>query len=253
MERHPDGIAEPYFLQKDALPQHTPDWMLPYIHAVYAPEVRREVRYIVADDKDVLLYLANYAAISLHPWNSRLGNLDSPDFVVFDLDPVEADFGTVQTVALVLKAVLDELAVRAYAKTSGATGIHVYLPIIEGSITYRDATVFASAIAKIVAQRIPHSGTTTRSVRAREKGKVYIDALQNGRGKTLVGVYSLRARPNAPVSTPLEWGELEKPIDRSGFNIDSVPKRIRTLGDLFEAALADKQDIRHLVRALRSA
>src|SRR5262245_39558966 len=109
MERYPNGIAEPYFLQKDALPQHTPDWMLPNIHEVYAPEVRRDVRYILANDRDVLLFLANYAAITLHPWSSRIESLDSPDYVLFDLDPVDAPFDVVQTVALELKTVLDEL------------------------------------------------------------------------------------------------------------------------------------------------
>jgi len=251
MERHPDGIAEPYFLQKDALPQHTPDWMLPYIHQIYAPEVRRNVRYIVADDRDVLLYLANYAAITLHPWSSQLDNLDTPDFVLFDLDPVDAPFKTVQTVALELKKVLDELGLRAYPKTSGVTGLHVYLPVTERSISYREATMFAEAIAKILTQRIPKEAITIRSVRQRESGKVYVDALQNGRGKTLVGAYFLRAQPNAPVSTPLKWTELEKPIEPSEFNIESVPKRIKKSGDLFEPVLSDKQDIRHLIRALR--
>jgi bifunctional non-homologous end joining protein LigD len=251
MERHPNGIAEPYFLQKDALPQHTPDWMLPYIHEVYAPEVRRNVRYVVTDDRDVLLYLANYAAITLHPWSSRLDSLDFPDFVLFDLDPVDAPFKTVQTVAVELNKVLNELGLRAYPKTSGVTGIHVYLPVTERTISYREATIFAEAIAKILTQRVPKKATTIRAVRQRESQKVYVDTLQNGRGKTLAGVYSLRARPNAPVSTPLKWTELKKAIDPSEFNIESVPKRVNTAGDLFEPVLSDKQDIRHLIRALR--
>src|SRR5262249_48212093 len=108
MERHPNGITEKYFLQKDAMPQHTPDWLLPRIHEVYAPEVRRNVRYMFADDRDVLLYLANYAVITLHPWTSRIESLDYPDYVLFDLDPVEAPFDTVKAVALELKRVLDE-------------------------------------------------------------------------------------------------------------------------------------------------
>ncbi len=250
MERYPNGIAEEYFLQKDALPQHTPDWMLPYIHEVYAPEVRRNVRYIVADDRDVLLYLANYAAITIHPWSSQLDSLDFPDFVLFDLDPVHAPFKTVQSVALELKNILDELGLRAYPKTSGVTGVHVYLPVAAHTINYREATMFAEAIAKVLTQRIPEKATRIRSVRQRERGKVYVDALQNGRGKTLAGVYSLRARPNAPVSTPVKWTELKKAIHPTEFNIESVPKRIKKAGDLFEPVLSDKQDIRHLIRAL---
>jgi len=129
--------------------------------------------------------------------------------------------------------------------------MHVYLPVAERTVNYRDATMFAQAIAKILTQRLPREATTIRSVRQREKGKVYLDALQNGRGKTLAGVYSLRARPHAPVSTPLKWVELEKAIHPSEFNIENVPKRIEKAGDLFEPVLSDKQDIRHLVRALR--
>jgi bifunctional non-homologous end joining protein LigD len=253
MERYPNGIAQDYFLQKDALPGHTPDWMLPNIHEVYAPEARRHVRYIVADDRDALLFLANYAAITLHPWSSRIESLDSPDYVLFDLDPVDASFEIVRTVALELKTTLDELGLRAYPKTSGVTGLHIYLPVLEGTVNYADATTFATAIAKVVEQRIPEAATTTRTVRQRKKGHVYVDALQNGRGKTLAGVYSLRARPNAPASTPLKWAELKRPIDPSEFNIETLPERIKRVGDLFAPALTDKQDIRPLVQALRTA
>jgi bifunctional non-homologous end joining protein LigD len=119
MERYPNGIAEKYFLQKDALPQHTPDWMLPYIHEVDAPEVGRTIRYVVADDREVLLYLANYAAVTLHPWSSRIESPDYPDYVLFDLDPVDAPFSVVQAVALELKRVLDELGLRTYPSGFG--------------------------------------------------------------------------------------------------------------------------------------
>jgi bifunctional non-homologous end joining protein LigD len=252
MERYPNGIAEKYFLQKDAMPQHTPDWLLPHVHEVYAPEVRRNVRYIIADNRDVLLYLANYGVITLHPWTSRIKSLDYPDYVLFDLDPADAPFDTVKTVALELKAVLDELRVRSYLKTSGVSGLHVYIPVREGSISYRDARMFAEAIARIVAQRTPETTTVTRTVSRRTPGKVYLDYLQNGRGKTLAGIYSLRARPGAPVSTPLKWSELKsRPITPTAFNLETVPKRIRSLGDLFLPVLRDKQDIRHLVDALR--
>jgi bifunctional non-homologous end joining protein LigD len=151
-----------------------------------------------------------------------------------------------------LKNVLDELGLHAYPKTSGVTGLHIYLPVLEGTVSYTDVTAFAMAIAKIVAQRTPEVATTTRSVRQRRKGQVYVDSLQNGRGKTLAAVYSLRAQPNAPVSTPLKWAELKKPLEPSQFNIETVPKRIKRVGDLFEPVLRERQDIRHLVRALRT-
>jgi bifunctional non-homologous end joining protein LigD len=250
MERYPDGIAEKYFLQKDALAQHTPDWMLPHIHEVSAPEAGRKIRYIVSNDRAVLLYLANYAAITLHPWSSRIQLLDYPDYVLLDLDPIEAPFATVQKVALGLKAVLDELKLCGYAKTSGGEGIHVYLPVIEKTVTYGEATTLARALSVIVAERLPELVTIERNVKKRPKGAVYLDYLQNGRGKTLASAYSLRARPNAPVSTPLRWTELKKPIDPSQFNIETVPKRIKTVGDLFEPVPRGEQDVQHLVRAL---
>jgi bifunctional non-homologous end joining protein LigD len=211
MERYPHGITEKYFLQKDALPQHTPDWLLPHVQEVDAPEVGRKIRYITADNRDVLLYLANYAAITIHPWSSRIGTLDHPDYVMFDLDPMDVRFEVVQEVALALKKVLDELGLRSYPKTSGATGLHVYLPVAAGSVTHRDVAVFTPAIASIVAQRMPKATTTTRSVRLRKKGTVYVDALQNGRGKTLASVYSLRARPNARPATSRAGSENRPP------------------------------------------
>src|SRR5262249_2450410 len=114
---------------------------------------------------------ANYAAITLHPWSSRLTTLDSPDYVLFDLDPVGASFDVVQAVAPELKSVLSELSLRAHPKTSGATGLHVYLPVLEGSISYPDDAALSAPNGKIVAQRIPHAATTTRSVRQREREK----------------------------------------------------------------------------------
>jgi bifunctional non-homologous end joining protein LigD len=252
MERYPNGIASEYFLQKDAMPQHVDDWMLPYIHEVYAPEVKRTIRYIVPNERDVLLYLANYAAITIHPWSSRLQTLDNPDFVLFDLDPIETSFKTVQEVALALKAVLAEIGLRAYPKTSGGRGLHIYLPVKAKTIGHDEATIFAQAIASIVTERLPRQATVERAVKKRGRGKVYIDCLQNGRGKTLAAVYSLRARPKAPVSTPLSWRELKRPIEPAAFNIQTVPARLKRIGDLFKPVIDDPQDIAPFCAALRS-
>ena len=147
---------------------------------------------------------------------SRVQHLDYPDYLVFDLDPVEAPYSTVQKVAIVLKGVLDELGLRAYPKTSGASGIHVHLPVLENTFTYEDVRVFAEAIASIVVQRMPEYATIERVVRKRKPHEVYVDYLQNIRGKTVASVYSPRPRPGAPVSTPLKWEEFKKPIDPQG-------------------------------------
>jgi bifunctional non-homologous end joining protein LigD len=250
LERYPNGIAREYFLQKDAMPQHTPDWLLPYVHEVYAPEVKRTIHYIVANHRDVLLFLANYAAITLHPWSSRLQTLEFPDFILFNFDPIGAPFEAVVKVALELKSVLGELRLKAYVKTSGVSGLHVYMPV--QGITYADARTFAEAMASIVVQRLPQLVTRERSVSKRGKGKVYVDCLQNGRGKTLASVYSARPKPHAPVSTPLDWSEFKKLVDPTRFNIETTAERIKTVGDLFKPLLRDRQDIAPLLSALRA-
>jgi bifunctional non-homologous end joining protein LigD len=164
---------------------------------------------------------------------------------------VDAPYSVVQEVAVVLKSVMDELHLRAYPKTSGASGIHVYLPILENRFTYEDVRVFAEAIARIVVQNIPEIATVERVVRKRKTGMVYVDYLQNVKGKTVASVYSPRAVPGACVSTPLKWDEFKRPLDPRDYTIASVFKRIEKFGDLFEPALTDRQDISAFLKALR--
>ena len=183
---------------------------------------------------------------------SRIQHLDHPDYMVFDLDPVEAPFSTVQQVAIVLKQILDELGLRSYPKTSGATGIHVHLPLLEHTFTYEDARIFGEAIASIVVQRAPEIATIVRAVKRRKPHHVYVDFLQNIRGKTVASVYSPRPRKGAPVSTPLKWEEFGKPIDPRAFTIKTIFRRLEKFGDLFEPALTDRQDISGFLDSLKT-
>jgi len=176
--------------------------------------------------------------------------MEYPDYIVFDLDPVEAPYSTVQQVALTLKDIFDELGLRTYPKTSGSTGIHIHLPILEHRFTYENVRLFAQAVASIVVQRMPEQATIERVVKKRKAEWVYIDFLQNIRGKTVASVYSPRAKPGAPVSTPLKWEELKKPIDPKAFNIETIFKRLDKMGDLFQPALTDRQDIAPFLDAL---
>ena len=246
-ERFPNGIHGKSFYQKDA-PDHTPEWIR--TQEIWSADVERHIRYFIGADHDQLVYVANTGNIQHNPWMSRVQYLDYPDYLVFDLDPVEAPFPTVQQVAIVLKGVLDELGLRGYPKTSGATGIHVHLPVLENKFTYEDVRVFAQAIASIVVQRIPEYATIERVVRRRKAHEVYVDYLQNIRGKTVASVYSPRPRPGAPVSTPLKWEEFKKPIDPNAFTIKTVFKRLDKYGDLFEKSLTDRQDISRFLGAL---
>jgi bifunctional non-homologous end joining protein LigD len=247
-ERFPNGIYGQSFYQKDA-PDHTPNWIR--TQEIWSEDVERHIRYFIGADRDQLLYIANMGNIQHHPWMSRVMHLDHPDYLVFDLDPVEAPFETVQQVAIVLKGVLDELGLRSYPKTSGASGIHVHVAVLENTFTYEDVRVFAEAISSIVVQRMPDYATIERVVRRRKPHEVYIDYLQNIRGKTVASVYSPRPRPGAPVSTPLKWEEFKRPIDPKVFTIKTIFNRLEKHGDLFERSLSDRQDISAFLDVLK--
>lgn len=247
-KRYPNGITGQYFYQKDAA-DYVPDWVR--IETFWSEDVERHIRYFIGYDRDQLIYIANMGAITQNPWMSRIQHLDYPDYIVFDLDPVEAPYSTVQQVALVLKGVLDELGLRTYPKTSGSSGIHVHLPLLEKRFTYEDVRIFAQAVASVVVQRLPQYATIERVVKRRKPEWVYVDFLQNVRGKTVASVYSPRAKPGAPVSTPLKWEELKQPIDPKAFNIETLFKRLDKVGDLFEPALTDRQDISGFLSVLR--
>jgi len=247
-DRYPDGIHGEHFYQKDAH-DYTPDWIR--TQKIWSPDVERHIRYFIGADRDQLLYIANMGAIAQNPWSSRVQFIERPDFVIFDLDPVEAPYSVVQQVALALKSVLDELHLRGYPKTSGASGIHVYLPILEDRFSYEDVRVFAEAIARIVVQGAPEIATVERVVRKRKNGTVYVDYLQNVKGKTVASVYCPRAVPGACVSTPLQWEEFEKPLNPRDYTIKNVFERIDKLGDLFAPVLSDRQDISGFLKALR--
>ena len=247
-DRYPDGIHGEHFYQKDAH-DYTPDWIR--TEEFWSPDVKRHIRYFIGADRDQLLYIANMGAIAQNPWSSRVQFIERPDFVIFDLDPVEAPYSVVQEVALVLKSILDELHLRVYPKTSGASGIHVYLPILENRFSYEEVRVFAEAIARVVVQNVPEIATIERVVRKRKAGTIYIDYLQNVKGKTVASVYSPRAVLGACVSTPLKWEEFNKPLDPRDYTIVTVFKRIEKFGDLFAPVLADRQDLSGFLKALR--
>ncbi|HYR45024.1 MAG TPA: non-homologous end-joining DNA ligase, partial [Terriglobia bacterium] len=248
-ERFPDGIYGQSFYQKDA-PDYTPAWIR--TQEIYSEDVDRHIRYFIGADREQLLYIANTGNIQQNPWMSRVQHLDYPDYLVFDLDPVEAPFSTVQKIALMIKETLDELGLRSYPKTSGASGIHVHLPVLEKTFTYEDVRIFAEAIASIVVTRAPEFATIERVVRKRKAHHVYVDFLQNIRGKTVASVYSPRPRPHAPVSTPLKWEELKRPVDPNRFTIKTIFKRLQKVGELFEKSLTDRQDISGFLDTLKT-
>jgi bifunctional non-homologous end joining protein LigD len=219
LTRFPNGINEEGFYEKDA-PVGTPKWVKTFSRL--SETANREINYIICDDVDILVWLANLAAIEIHMTLSRADSFETPDFVVFDLDPSpDAEFGDVVEVANLLKAELDFMALTSYVKTSGKKGLHILLPIVQ-EYTFRQVRSFVKGVGERIRKQT--SLVVTERSEAKKQGKVYIDSVQNSHGRTMICPYSLRATPNATVSSPLEWSEVKKGLNPEKFNLFSMAK-----------------------------
>jgi bifunctional non-homologous end joining protein LigD len=238
LERYPNGIHAPSFYEKQ-MPKGIPEWV--GRHTVASGSGRRShITYVVCNDEATLAYLANLAAIVLHPWVSRIDSLDDPDYLLFDLDPgEECTLKTLATVALEVRKLLEQIGLHPLIKTSGATGLHVILPLAQG-YTYDTGKLFAEVAAQRIADALGDKVTLQRTVAKRSQSAVYFDYLQLGRGKTLVPPYVVRARDGAPVSVPLTWDDVEgfarsriaqpwKAFEKH--TIANVPQRLKADGD----------------------
>jgi bifunctional non-homologous end joining protein LigD len=234
MKPYPQGITgKSYYRQ--TLPQSAPVWLSRYRHIAQAG--RRANEMAVIDDERALVWLANQAAIELHPWLSRIDAPDRPDFVVFDLDVQRLElFPRALAVARLVADELEVLGLRGYAKTSGGDGVHVYVPLERGA-GYDKTRAWARALAERLERRHPELVSTDSTIAGRET-KVLVDYSQNSLGRTTVAAYSVRPRPGATVSTPLTWQEVKQGSVRpTDFTIRTVPDRLAQYGDLFEPVL----------------
>ena len=240
LRRYPNGITGTTFFQKEA-PAGIPDWLK--TATVFSDERGGEMRYVMADDRAALLYLTNLGCIDHNPWSSRADAQDTPDYVFFDLDPTpETPFSLVVRVAAEIYEVLKAIQMPCYLKTSGASGFHIFIPLL-AKYTYEQTRTFAEVVGRVAAARLPKITTFERAVRRRPKGTVLIDALQNARGKPLAAAYSVRAFPKAPVSTPLSAAELADASDPSVWNIRSMPARLKKKGNLWGDFWKSRQDL----------
>lgn len=229
MKRFPNGVKGKAFYQQKA-PDRTPDSVR--VESV-SDEGLETAKRLVGGDLATLLYLVQLGAISVDPWHSRVQSVKNADYAIIDLDPgPKARFGRVVEVALAVKETLDELGLHAVPKTSGASGIHIVLPLAP-HVPNDGARTIAEVVATRVAERHPKLATIERAVKVRSSGAVYVDFLQNIRGKTVAGVYSVRAQPTAMVSTPLDWNEVDSDLNPTAFTIDTVPERVNERGDLW--------------------
>ena len=234
LHRFPNGISDKGFYQQKA-PDDAPDAVRTAKVAVEGGT--REVR-VIGGDLPTLLWCVQNGVLSVDPWLSRIGTLDAADFAVIDLDPgPRAPFTRVVAVARCIHDVLGELKLHGAVKTSGASGMHIFLPL-PGKTSFESAGLLAETIGATVVERMPKEATLQRAVKSRGATMVYVDCLQNVRGKSVAGAYAVRARPGAPVSTPLEWAELDGPVDPRAFTRDVVAQRIARQGDLWAPAMA---------------
>jgi bifunctional non-homologous end joining protein LigD len=250
MKRYPDGRDGKFFFQKDA-PKHMPEWIGRKAFRATSRESRqkRMITYPLVNDELALLWMVNMGCIDLNVWYSRVDKPERPEFVLFDLDPSpDVGFPEVVQVALLIKEVLDALELEGYPKTSGSDGMHVLVPI-QRRYTYADTREFADIVAKTL-ERTHRGLVTTQWAKSKRRG-VLIDANQNGEGKTIASVYSVRPREGAPVSTPLRWDEVNEKLDPLDFTMDVVLGRIEKHSDLFEPVLRGKQSIGKALDKLR--
>src|ERR671929_1075091 len=249
MRRYPDGAYGKAFFQKDA-PVHMPEWIsrVPVVVTTRdTPRQRRRIQAPLVNDDLALLWMVNMGCIDMNTWYSRVDKPERPDWVLFDLDPSpDVGFKEVIAVALLIKHALDALGLASFPKTSGSEGIHVLVPIARRH-GYDDTRQFAEIVAGAIARAHPGLATTEWS-KAKRRG-VLIDSNQNGEGKTIASVYSVRPKEGAPVSTPLRWEEVGESLDPAAFTMEAVLARVEREGDLYEPVLKERQS---LAKALKS-
>ena len=248
MNRYPNGINGKSFYFKDVT-KTAPAWIDTF---KYKSDADNRVRnYLVAKDEASLLYMANLGCIEMNPWSSKIDKEDYPDWCIIDLDPAENTFNQVIEAANITRQILESMGVTSYPKTSGSTGMHVYIPL-GAKYTYEQSKEFARIIATLVHHEIPEYTSIERIVKAR-KGKMYIDFLQNRPHATVAAPYSLRPKPGATVSMPLHWDEVKKGLKMSDFTIYNAIERIKSEGDIFKPVLGKGINLKKITNTFNKA
>lgn len=247
--RNPNGIKAKGFFQKDAA-DDTPS----YVHCkeIHSDSTNKEVNYIVCDNIETLVYLTNLGCIEINPWHSTVDELDKPDYLMIDIDPSDKNnFEQVIQVALSTKKVLDDAGAECFCKTSGATGMHIYVPTGK-KYTFEQVKDFAYLVCMMVNNELKSFTTLERNLQKRGNKHIYMDYLQNRRGQTISSVYSLRPKPGATVSTPLLWEEVKPGLSAKQFTIYNTLERVKKIGDIFKGVLGKGIDLGKCLENLQS-
>ncbi|MBL7700211.1 MAG: DNA ligase D [Chitinophagaceae bacterium] len=245
LNRYPNGITGESFYQKD-MTGKAPDWIELF---PYTTSDEKDKNYMLCQKEADLLYMANLGCIEIHPWSSRVNKPENPDWCLIDLDPSDKNsFNDVIQVAQVTKKVLDAIGVEGYCKTSGSTGMHIYIPL-KPKYSYDECQLFGRWIAMQVHEQIPDITSVERIVKKR-KNKLYVDFLQNRPGATLAAPYSARPKPGGTVSMPLHWDEVKKGLKLTDYTIKNAMDRIKSVGDIFKGVLTNGIDLNKILKQL---
>lgn len=238
LQRWPRGVNAPMFFQQDL--ESAPS----FVKTIrLTNRDGRELDYAVFTTAASLLHFVNLGTIEQHPWHSTIAKLDNPDWIAIDLDPKAAPWENVLQVALVTKKVCDEVGLNSFPKTSGSSGIHIYLPL-KPSNDYERVAEFSRLLASEVAQRAPQIATVERTIAKRKQQQVYVDWMQNARGKSLASVFTARAKAKATVSMPLTWKQIEQGVKISDFTVKNVPALLKKNGDPWSDFFDQRQKLK---------
>ena len=247
LKRNPNGINDNGFFHKDA-GEDAPSFIKSF--KVFSESANKEIDYIICNDKATLAYLNNLGCIEINPWNSTTKSLDKPDYLIIDIDPSDNnDFEQVITTAIAFKKLLDKAGAASFCKTSGATGLHIYVPMGKKYL-YDTVKDFAHSLCMIVNEELPEFTSLERNLAKRGKDHIYLDYLQNRRGQTIACAYSLRPKVGGTISTPLLWEEVKTGLHPSQFNIKTLPDRLKKLGDIFKGVLGNGVNIKKCIEKL---
>jgi bifunctional non-homologous end joining protein LigD len=246
LHRHPDGISGLQFFQKD-MRGKIPGWVA--VHESFSESTNETIQYMVCNDEGTLLYMANLGCIEMHPWHSRTKKPDNPDYCLIDLDPDKSNtYDQVVQVAQLIKELLDDVDAECYPKTSGSTGMHIYIPL-GAKYNYDQSKQLAELIVTIINNEVPDYTSILRNP-AKRKGKIYLDFLQNRESQTAAAAYSLRPKPNAPVSTPLDWSEVKKGLTASTYTMHNIFDRLKRVGDIFQPVLGKGINLQSVLKKI---
>lgn len=238
LQRWPRGIKAPMFFQQDT--ESAPAFVKT---ERLVNQEGRSLDYAVYSTTASLIHFVNLGTIEQHQWHSTIKHLDKPDWIAIDLDPKKAPWENVLKVALVVKEVADEIGLSAFPKTSGSSGIHIYIPLKPTNV-YEKVAEFAKLFAGEVAQRAPQIATVERTIAKRKTTQVYVDWMQNARGKSLASIFTARAKPKATVSMPLSWKQVEQGVKITDFTITNVPELLKKKGDAWSTFFEARQKLK---------